>query len=327
MTQTASTFKSFFGDRIQMMAILVVACFVSVLLLSSQSRASYPTYLLAILMLVTFRHWSDVLRLGITRLVVTLLVWLSASAFWSEPFDLREATSVWTRALLVFSFVVAVAECQLRGQLQRWMAKALVVVGAIAMLAAIANFFWTNPADGRLNGLGQLDTHVIAALIYGVIVIFALRLLTLEPTLGWRFLALLTIAFGIFCVAMSDSRTAWVSVTLGTLTFILAQRIKDPKQLLLAVGSVGLIATVAFLVLIANDEVRALILPRGDSFRVAIWSDIVSRIGTAPIVGVGIISSDDVIVGELVFPHAHNIYLSLWLQGGLIGLVMYLVLN
>jgi hypothetical protein len=52
--------KEFFGDRIQVNSLLIVLCFASVLALSSQSAASYPTYFLALSMLLSFRHWSDV---------------------------------------------------------------------------------------------------------------------------------------------------------------------------------------------------------------------------------------------------------------------------
>jgi O-antigen ligase len=324
MAQISSFLRATYGDRIQLMAILVVACFVSVLLLSSQSRASYPTYALALLMLVTFRQWSDVLRLTAVKLIVALLVWLSASAFWSEPFNLRDAISVWSRALLVFFFVVAVAECQLRGQVQRWMAKALVAVGGLAMFAALVNFWVSNPSDGRLNGLGQLDTHVIAALMYGVVVIFALRVILLDGSLFWRLLAFTTIILGVVCIALSDSRTAWVSVTLGLLAYLLSHWIKDSKQMILAVGSVALIGAAVFFALIANDEIRMIVLPRGDSFRYIIWSEILSRISTSPLFGLGIITSDDVLAGDMVFRHPHNLYLALLFQGGAIALLMYL---
>ena len=116
MNQLVASAKSLLGDRIQLMAILIVACFVSVLLLESQSAASYPTYALAILMVSTFPQWRDVLKIGLMRWIIALLIWLCLSVFWSEPFEWRAAISVWTRALLVFCFVVAFAECQLRGQ-------------------------------------------------------------------------------------------------------------------------------------------------------------------------------------------------------------------
>ena len=86
MGQAATKIFSRFGDRINWLAVLIVACFVSVLLLSSQSAASYPTYALALLMIFSFEHWKDVFQLKIVRWVGLLLLWLSLSTFWSDTF-------------------------------------------------------------------------------------------------------------------------------------------------------------------------------------------------------------------------------------------------
>ena len=215
-------FEIALNDRIQWMAVLIVACFVAVLLLSSQSRASYPTYILAILMLVTVPHWRDIFSVDLARWILALLAWLSLSALWSDPFELREATSVWTRALLVFFFVVAFAECQLRGQLRRWMGVALTISGVLVVATAIINFYMTDPVDGRLNGLGQLDTHVIAALVYGVVGVFVLHLALENRTLGVRLTCAFALTTIVFAVWLSDSRNAWVSVTFGLGVLVLA---------------------------------------------------------------------------------------------------------
>ena len=81
----------------------------------------------------------------------------------------------------------------------------------------------------------------------------------------------------------------------------------------------------AVLVLVVNDATREVILPRGDSFRLAIWSEILQRYFDAPFVGLGITTSDDVVVGSVTLEHAHNLYLSLLHQGGAVALVLYLV--
>ena len=72
-------------DRIDWMALCIVVCFVGVLLLPSQSAASYPTYLLALLMLATAARWKDALQLPLVWLIGSLLIWLSSSTLWSDP--------------------------------------------------------------------------------------------------------------------------------------------------------------------------------------------------------------------------------------------------
>ena len=326
MGQGATKIFDRFGDRINWMAILIVACFVSVLLLTSQSAASYPTYALALLMVVTFHHWKDVFRLKIVRWVGLLLLWLSLSTLWSDSFELRDAASVWTRALLVFFFVVAFAECQLRGQIQRWMGWGLSIVGTIAVGAAMINFFLTDPDDGRLNGLGQLDTHVIAALVYGVVLIFVLRTLQLNHNKIATLLATIAILLVSFAIFLSDSRNAWASITIGVATYLIAIKVEDPRRFLAALAALGVLTFSLCVAIFLNEATRELLLPRGSSFRLeiwsAIWQNIVSTNGL--FTGRGILTSDDIVVGELMFSHPHNLYLALLHQGGVIGLALYL---
>ncbi|XOV84234.1 MAG: O-antigen ligase family protein [bacterium] len=314
------------ADRITWLAILIVCCFVAVLLLPSQSRASYPTYILAIVMLFTFTAWRDVFQLSLLRWIVGLLLWLSMSVFWSEPFVLREAISVWTRSILILAFVVAAAECQLRGQLQRWLATALTWVGCLAVLASLINFFVTDPADGRLNGLGQLDTHVVAALVYGTMVLFVWRAAQSTQIALVKLAALLVALLMVWAVYLSDSRNAWVSLLIGLAVFGVAQWCKDVRQFLTAVISVGVLGGVVLLLLITNDTTRELLLPRGDSFRLDIWAETINAIARDSILfGRGILTSDDVHIGVMSFFHPHNMYLAVVHQGGVIALGLFAV--
>ncbi len=307
------------------MAVLIVLCFVSVLLLSSQSGASFSTYLLTILMLVTFASWKDVLQVYLMRWILALMVWMSASALWSSPFELREAISIWIRALLIVCFVVAFAECQLRGYLRRWLTSALTLVGAVVVLVAIANFFITEPVDGRLNGLGQLDTHVVAALVYGVVLLFVLQHFLDTKHNLLKFSLGVIILLIAFAVLLSDSRNAWVSALIGCITLVLAWRVDDPKKFAIALASATVLLLAVLTALISNTTMVEWILPRGDSFRLSIWTHTLERIqdGNAWI-GLGIITDDDLAIGKLTFPHPHNMYLAVAYQSGIIGLLLYL---
>ncbi|MCR9260191.1 MAG: O-antigen ligase family protein [Pseudomonadaceae bacterium] len=326
MTLQPSRFKLFMLDRISWLAILIVCCFVAVLLLPSQSRASYPTYVLAIVMLISFAAWRDVFQLPLIRWIVALLVWLNLSVFWSETFVLREAVSVWTRSILILAFVVAAAECQLRGQLQRWMATALTWVGCLAVLASLINFFVTDPADGRLNGLGQLDTHVVAALVYGTMVLFVWRAAQSTSRTFLQLAAFAVALLMVWAVFLSDSRNAWVSLIIGLAVFGVAQWCKDVRQFLTAVISVGILGGVVLFILISSEATRELLLPRGDSFRFTIWDATINAIMQDSLLfGRGILTSDDISVGAMSFFHPHNMYLALLHQGGLIGLILFLI--
>lgn len=326
MEKAASNLKLGLGDRIQWMSALIVLCFLSVLLLRSQSAASYPTYALSLFMLATFPKWRDVFRLHLIRLICALLVWLCLSVFWSDPFEWRAAISVWTRALLVFFFVVAMAECQLRGQLQRWMGVALTVVGAGVVLVALANFYATDPADGRLNGLGQLDTHVVAALVYGVVLLFVLHTATMFDSRRIKAAALLVALVIAYAVYLSDSRNAWVSVTLGVFAYGLAYRAAYWRQFLITLVGMGILMGILVVALAFGDATAQMVLPRGSSFRPEIWGETLRLIleEDALLIGRGILTSDDVMAGGILMPHVHNLYLALVHQGGLVALLLYI---
>ena len=317
--------SGFVRDRIFWMAILILFSFLAVLLLPSQSAASYPTYILAIAMLVTIRQWEDIIQVDLFRWVCLLVGWLSASTIWSIPFELREAVSVLLRGVLVTAFVVAFAECQLRSQVQRWMGLAFAVIGSIVTAAAIMHFFMTAPDDGRLNGLGQLDTHVIAALVYGVLLIFAVqRMLMTSNLLVSVLFFLMALVMGV-AVFLSDSRNAWLSVPIGLLAFLLAHFVRERGRIQVVFAS-GLTFGAALIVIILNDEhLTTILLPRGDSFRLGIWTEFLRRVAESPIVGLGITTNDDVLMGEYILQHPHSMYLSVLFQGGLIGLTLYLI--
>ena len=315
---------AFFKDRMQVNAVLIVLCFVSVLSLGSQSAASYSTYFLALAMLFTVRQWNDVFSVRLVWGIVALLVYLALTSFWSTPFDSGEALSIFARAVLVFFFVIAFAECQLRGQLQRWLGRALAVVGSVATLAAIIVFIVTDPIDGRLNGLGQLDTHVIAALVFGVVLIFVVEVFIRDESRAWRMFAVVSGLLIASAVLLSDSRNAWVSVPIGLGIFILAHRIRDRQRFLAGVVAMSFVFAVLLGVLLAGDATREILLPRGDSFRPAIWSSVLSEVANqAPWFGQGILTDDNVFINDMEFLHPHNMYISVFFQGGLVGVVLF----
>ncbi|MEM7096810.1 MAG: O-antigen ligase family protein [Pseudomonadota bacterium] len=316
---------AWFGrDRLFWVALLVVLCFVAVLILPSQSRASYPSYLLAILMLATLPAWRDFFNLRIGWVLLCFLGWMALSTFWSEDWTLRRSFSVWVRCLLVFLFVVAVAECRLRGQLQRWMARALTGAGVIVVLAAIGVFFWTDPEDGRLNGLGQLDTHVIAALVFGVVLLFVMRFVSDAQAKSWqRYLGVVIAVAIVMAIYLSDSRNAWVSVTGGAIVFLLAHKVQDPKQFLAGVAGAGVLLVVMLVMIANHDQLGPYLLPRGDSFRLLIWQEVIGRLDGHWLFGRGILTTDDVLQGGIVFQHPHSMYLSVVYQAGIVGLVLF----
>ncbi|MEQ8482857.1 MAG: O-antigen ligase family protein [Pseudomonadales bacterium] len=322
-----SVLTDFIGDRIQLNSVLIVACFVSVLLMGSQSAASYPTYLLALSLILSVPQWSDVFQERMSWLLLALLVYLCLTSLWSEPFLWRDAASTATRTLLVFCFVVALAECQLRGQVRRWLGRALALSGVIAVAAALWVYVSDIPADGRLKGLGQLDTEVIAALVFGVCMIFALDLIVGQRSRLAQLMLLASVLMIGVAVYLSDSRNAWVSVVTGAGVFLVAHRARTPRAFMAAMAVGGLCLLGILLLLLLGEGTRDLLLPRGDSFRPDIWREAWVRIAPHGLwFGLGINTSDNFVIVDLEFLHPHSMYLSVLYQGGAIALLLFLTL-
>lgn len=310
-------------DRVWWHSALLAGCFCGVLLLSSQSAASLLTYVLALSMLFTYKAWQDVFDCPMIWPIVAVLIYFTATAIWSENFTYRGLASIGTRTLLTFCFVVAVAECQLRGLLQTWLTRLLGLIGAVVALLCIVMFYADPPADGRLNGLGQLDTQVVAALVFGFTLILLLHS-ALQPASRYRYLLWPAIAVIGVAIVLTGSRNALLSVVYGSILLLIAHRTPSSRRFVivaLALAAVGVSAVAAAWF---SPELRESFFPRGDSFRVSIWTSALQRVLDAPLFGVGILASDDLEIGGLTFHHPHNLYISAALQGGFVGLTLFL---
>ena len=309
-------------DRIVVNSALLVAAFVAVLLLSSQSASSMVSYVLCLLMLVRFNDWRDVLTCPMVWPVLAVLLFLAFSSLWSADFNWRGFASQLTRALLTFCFVIAFAECQLRGVLQRWLFIALGFAGAGVALLCIVLFYLEPPLDGRLNGLGQLDTQVVAGLVFGFAALAVLHgAITADSRRVWL-TALLLVPL-VSAVWLTGSRNALLSFLLGTTVLLFAHWQPSARRFLWTVAPVFLIAILGVALAWWQPEIRELVFPRGDSFRLLIWERTLSAIQESPWFGLGILTSDDIVMGEIRFHHPHNLYLSVAHQGGLVGLLLF----
>ena len=96
------------------------------------------------------RRWKDVGAVALHWVLMALLVFYLASAFWSQPFVWRDVLSILGRCLVVYAFVVSFAECHVRGKLSTWIAVVLMLLGALAALLAMIEFAVNPPPLGRL---------------------------------------------------------------------------------------------------------------------------------------------------------------------------------
>ena len=311
-----------FEYRVPASATIVLVALGSIFVLTSQSASSWPTYILGVFVLAGAAKWRTLFLDRGFLLVILLLAYIPLSSLWSTPWDGRDAFSQAMRALLVFTFVVCTAESVQVDWFVRRLTQAMAVCGALAAVVAIAVFFVESPDDGRLNGLGQLDTHVMAAMVYAVAAVCASAWLASDGLSTRRWVAGGCVVVLVVAVSLTGSRNAMVCAALGLGSLLIAHRLATARGFVLAAGSLVagvLIALSAayWLVPGAGD----IIAPRGDSFRPAIWWDYVARIRADGVwFGLGVLTPDLIEVGGYDVLHPHNLYLAVTYQSGLIGL-------
>lgn len=315
--------------RVPISATIMVAALASMFVLGSQSASSFATYLLALYVLAAAPQWRSLfLDWGFLALV-GLLVYLPLTSLWSIPWDSRGALSQLTRAVLVLAFVVSIAECMQVDWFRQRVTWVVGVVAAFAAAAAMWVFFALPPEDGRLNGLGQLDTHVAAGMVFAAAAICALSwLLNTGPSgsIRAKTAAIAAVAVLVVAVALTGSRNAMACGLLGAGAILIARRAPSAVHfvawvfgLAAALGS-GLIAAY---VLVAGAD--TLILPRGDSLRLGIWTYYAERIAQSPWFGLGILTNDLTEVDGMQVLHPHGLFLAVAWQGGLLGLALMFV--
>lgn len=310
--------------RVPASATTVLVALGSIFVLTSQSASSWPTYLLGAYVLAGAARWRSLFLDRGFLVVVVLLAYIPLSSLWSTPWDAREAFSQVMRALLVFTFVVCIAESVQVDWFLRRLMQVVPVCGTLAAAAAIVVFFVESPDDGRLTGLGQLDTHVMAAMVYAFGAVCGLAWLSSDDRLVGRWIAGACVVVLVVAVLLAGSRNAMVCMVFGLGCLLIASRVSTARGFILIAGSFAVALLVALLaaywLVPGGNEV---ILPRGMSFRPAIWSDYAARVRVDGMwFGLGVSTPDLIQVGGYDVLHPHNLYLAVAHQSGLLGLAL-----
>lgn len=328
------TLGRFLDYRVPVSATLVVVALASIFVLPSQSASSFITYLLAIYCMCGCRSWRSLWFDPVFLLVAALLAYIPLTSLWSASWDGGEAASQAVRSILVLAFVVTVAESMQVDWFRERTTLILTVVGGVAAVSAIYVFFAESPEDGRLNGLGQLDTHVAAAFVYAAAALGGMSwLLRRREVFGAAGSGSASEVGAVPCVmvlcvavVLTGSRNAMVCLVLGSACLGIAHLSATRARFVLhgaAFAAVLLVALVVSIRFIPGAE--ALILPRGDSFRQGIWSDYTMRVlAEGPWFGLGVLTRDPIEVEGFPVLHPHGLFLAVAHQGGLLALGLLL---
>jgi O-antigen ligase len=178
---------------------------------------------------------------------------------------------------------------------------------------------------GNANVLGMLG---LVLLIIGLWRVYSSR--------QWRTVSVLDVAFAIVIIARTMSAT--VTVTLGALTIIIGlTALARRNGLWWRIGLGGAVAVIGGAVVVAASQWSAFVALLGKSpdltHRVDIWAAVVDRINESPILGSGFVgwwpNWDPWFaihsVDGLPMSQAHNVWLDIAMQSGLVGVMLFAV--
>lgn len=269
--------------------------------------------------LIPFQSLKEIFRSTTFKLAILFLFYLSLSRLWApEPSvglffeDLSK--------ILVTGFFMASVVAFVRHD-KRFLTLLFIslgLTGGIAAIGAIAFFLGTQdfPAH-RLIGFGQTDHAITGAAIYGVVGL-SLWLYLLPMATGAREKTLLVcgIAIIIFYMALTQSRGPMLALVTAVVMIAFLRR-----QWIALLSVAGPIAAVAAMLLFLDFEPGTLI-ERGTSYRVELWRQTLSLIGSNFWFGNGLGDVDLETTSGMVINFPHSIYLSNQLYGGIVATVL-----
>lgn len=314
-------------------AILVVWILASVYLLPSEADF--------ILALVLFYFWycerdslharEGALADPLFLLAAALALLLGCSSLWSTGEDFSDHGQLWARIIAIVGFMLVMSHAfAAQNGFGTYLRHIIILAVLVSAVLSILLYLFGPPAEhDRIHGLFRLHNagragHQFAA---------TLPFLAVSFVLGrgkWRWLAGAALFLASIVIILSGTRAAWIGSIVGMLAFILAtlQVARARFITLLAlggtlVGSMFLYATMA-----PESGLHELLLPRGDSYRVAIWQTHIERLLAGPwLLGGGALTEQPFLyIVDRELRGAHNLYISTAEQIGVIGLCLFLAM-
>ena len=260
--------------------------------------------------------------------VAALLLYLAASVLWSPQAKLVSVTQVWLRTLYILCFFLALVAAirELPGFESR-VCRA-VTLGALACaLVASIRFYGEVPAEERLQGLLRFDNAGRVGHIFSVALPFILCTL-LAGRACWRTIGVCALLSVGTAMLLTGTRTAWLSSAIGLLVYGLATRPGLQQRPLRWAAMFAVCCAISCILLavwaISSADAPAILFPRGDSFRLEIWSAQLRDIATYHLwYGWGQLHDHWVVVDGMRFRGAHNMYLAVLGHLGISGLLLF----
>lgn len=279
-------------------------------------------------------HWVYMTRMTWILLGLWVFAWLLAAVLAADQSAAWGAVKAWLVDPLLFSAVMAIIIKTEQDRL--WLMRAAVLSGTIVALAGLVQVIWLRSTlqEGRLSSFFHPVANY-AAMYLGPLLIFSTGLLlfgVLRDRRWW-------IAVGVIALALLFTVSYGGYLAVGVASLFVwhyfpassrKRKITVAAVILMVFGISVLVSTPNFRQHF-NTSDRSSGLVRGQIWQ-ASWYLIKQR----PVVGIGPNNFEAAYretIPKIVFPplewlvaQPHNLYLALWLETGLLGLLVFLVL-
>ncbi len=264
----------------------------------------------------------EIMKHPVFKLTLAYLIYMLASALWSDPFRLYEFGQKLTLSAYILTFIAVThfLNDRYKAGFDR-MLKFAVLVAAIAAVISLVVWYRDHAfPSARVSGIGTLTNVNEFANVYGVFALLATGYLLKASSLREKALYVLAVVAFLCFIWFGQSRSAFAALfaALLFLVFFMAgqERIKP---------IVWLIACVGVLAIFSPEHIEHA-WQRGASLRLPIWERVIAQVAEAPVFGHGLVSEMHFLVSGHDFGIPHNTFLSVLWQGGVIGLALFLLL-
>jgi O-antigen ligase len=253
-----------------------------------------------------------------TALALALVAWSGLTLLWGIDDghrSFRFLGDTLSTACLVLAMAAALPDPIWR----RRLITLLITVGAANAAWSIAVFFITHPVYPRLRGWGATLHPILGAAVMAVPYLTALAGTLPDPRRNWGKL-LAAIVMAMFII-LTESRGPLLAAALGTVFLCAAGPWRWRAFATLAAAAVIWWALPAAL----HNHAAKVLVSRGESHRLEIWTYTLNTIRERPLFGHGLAANLHFVANDpITFPH--DLYLSLLFYSGAVGLALFAAL-
>ncbi len=256
------------------------------------------------------------------KLTLVYLIYMLASALWSDPFNLFEFGQKLTLSVYILAFIAIThfLNDRYKTGFDR-MLKISVFVAAVAALVSFVIWYSNHGFPlSRMRGIGTLTNINEFANVYGVFALLAIGYLLTASSLRARASYVFAVITFLCFIWFGQSRTAFVALFIVLIFLVLNMAWQERVRPI-----VWLIACVGILAILFSGSME-IASQRGMSYRLPIWEATITQVADAPVFGHGALSEMHFLASKLDFWIPHNTFLSVLWQGGVIGLTLFLLL-